>query len=170
MAENSGVQAHKQALVGVPGLLKIVLSDDLQSQHLMFQLAPSRSHIIWNVGHLAWSFDQVVSPALGLDSQLDETYVGMFGIGSQPVTDIATYPSLQELTGLVETIVGSAVTKLDSLSDTDLATLLPETSPVKDLFPTLGSLLGATVFHAGYHTGQIALLRRAQGLPSGMGM
>ena len=170
MAENSGVQAHKQSLAGIPGLLITVLSDDLEPQHLMFQLAPSRSHIIWNVGHLAYAFDQIVSPVLGLDSQLDEAYVGMFGIGSQPVTDIAAYPSLQELTDLVETIVGSVLTRLDSLSDTDLATVLPESSPVKALFPTLGALLGAAVFHAGYHTGQIALLRRAQGLPSGMGM
>ena len=119
MAENSGVQAHTPALAGIPGLLKIVLSDDLQSQHLMFQLAPSRSHIIWNVGHLGYAFDQIVSPVLGLDSQLDEAYVGMFGIGSQPVTDIAAYPSLQELTDLVETIVGSVLTRLDSLSDAD---------------------------------------------------
>ena len=170
MAENSGVQAHKQALSGIPGLLRVVLSDDLQSQHLMFQLAPSRSHIMWNVGHLACAFDQIVSPVVGLDSKFDEAYVGMFGIGSQPVTDIAAYPSLQELTDLVETIVGSVLTRLDSLSDTDLATVLPESSPVKALFPTLGALLGAAVFHAGYHTGQIALLRRAQGLPSGMGM
>ena len=170
MAENSGIQAHKQSLAGLPGLLKIVLSDDLQSQHLMFQLAPSRSHIIWNVGHLAYAFDQIVSPVLGLDSQLDEAYVGMFGIGSQPVTDIAAYPSLQELTGLFETVVGSVLARLDSLSDADLANVLPESSPVKELFPTLGALLGAAVFHAGYHTGQIALLRRAQGLPSGMGM
>jgi hypothetical protein len=56
------------------------------------------------------------------------------------------------------------------MSDSDLDTALPESPPVKELFSTLGALLGAAVFHAGYHTGQIALLRRAQGLPSGMGM
>jgi len=74
------------------------------------------------------------------------------------------------VTEKVANIVGAVVARLGSMSDGDLDTALPVSSPVKELFPTLGALLGAAVFHAGYHTGQIALLRRAQGLPSGMGM
>jgi len=66
-------------------LLKTVLSDDLEAHHLMFQLTPSRSHILWNVGHLAYAFDRVVVPAIGLESQLDDSDVEKFGIGSQPV-------------------------------------------------------------------------------------
>ena len=170
MAENSGLQAHSQSLAGVPVLLKLVLSDDLEGHHLMFQLAPSRSHILWNVGHLAYALDRVVVPAIGLESQLDDSYVEKFGIGSQPVADIAVYPVLEVLTEKVANRVGAVVARLGSMSDGDLDTALPDSSPVKDLFPTLGALLGAAVFHAGYHTGQIALLRRAQGLPSGMGM
>ena len=151
-------------------LLKTVLSDDLEVHHLMFQLAPSRSHILWNVGHLAYAFDRVVVPAIGLESQLDDSYVEKFGIGSQPVADVAAYPMLVELTEKIANIVGAVVARLGSMSDGDLETALSDSSPVKDLFPTLGALLGAAVFHAGYHTGQIALLRRAQGLPSGLGM
>ena len=170
MADNKGLQAHSQSLAGVPALLKTVLSDDLEAHHLMFQLAPSRSHILWNVGHLAWAFDRVVVPAVGLESQLDDSYVEKFGMGSQPVTEIAAYPAVEDLTETVANIVGAVIAKLGSLNDGDLDTALPDSSPVKELFPTLGALLGAAVFHAGYHTGQIALLRRAQGLPSGMGM
>lgn len=151
-------------------LLKSVLSDDLEVHHLMFQLAPSRSHILWNVGHLAYAFDRVVVPAIGLESQLDDSYVEKFGIGSQPVADVAAYPVLEELTEKIANIVGAVVARLGSMSDGDLDTALSDSSPVKDLFPTLGALLGAAVFHADYHTGQIALLRRAQGLPSGLGM
>ena len=75
MADNSGLQAHSQSLAGVPVLLKVVLSDDLEAHHMMFQLAPSRSHILWNVGHLAYALDRVVAPAIGLESQLDDSYV-----------------------------------------------------------------------------------------------
>ena len=170
MADNNGLQAHSQSLAGVPVLLKTVLSDDLEAHHLIFQLTPSRSHILWNVGHLAYAFDRVVVPAIGLESQLDDSYVEKFGIGSQPVADVAAYPVLEEVTEKVANIVGAVVARLGSMSDGDLDTALPDSSPVKELFPTLGALLGAAVFHAGYHTGQIALLRRAQGLPSGMGM
>ena len=170
MADNSGLQAHSQSLAGVPVLLKLVLSDDLEAHHMMFQLAPSRSHILWNVGHLAYALDRVVAPAIGLESQLDDSYVEKFGIGSQPVADVAAYPMLEELTEKIANIVGAVVARLGSMSDGDLETALSDSSPVKDLFPTLGALLGAAVFHAGYHTGQIALLRRAQGLPSDLGM
>ena len=49
MADDNGLQAHSQSLAAVPVLLKVVLSDDLDAEQLMFQLAPSRSHILWNV-------------------------------------------------------------------------------------------------------------------------
>ena len=170
MAENSGIEVHKQSLSGLSGLFNAVLSDDLQDQHLTHQVLPSRSHIIWNVGHIAWAFDRVVRPALGLDPVMPESYVEMFAMGSQPVADRAKYPALDELRQAVGTAVDSFLSRLDSLTDSDLAKPLPDSSPIRELFPTLGAFLGATVFHTGYHAGQIALLRRVQGLPSGLGM
>ena len=106
MADDNGLQAHRQSLAGGPVLLKVVLSDDLDAEQLMFQLAPSRSHILWNVGHLAWAFDRVLVPAVGLESQLDDSYVEKFGMGSQPVTEIAAYPAVEDLTETVANIVG----------------------------------------------------------------
>ena len=45
-------------------------------------------------------------PAVGLESQLDDSYVEKFGMGSQPVTEIAAYPAVEDLTETVANIVG----------------------------------------------------------------
>ena len=51
----------------------------------------------------------------------------------------------------------------------DFARPLPETHRFAKMIPTRGGVVSFTAMHTGYHLGQVSTLRRAQGLPSGMG-
>ena len=145
-----------------------VVSSDLTQDQVLFQAGESRSHILWNAGHLVWALDRLLAPHLHGTSFLPDSYDENFKIGSQPTTDTGYYPTFEEIRSNFVRAVESVIRQLSSMSDEDLDSPLSGDTPAKELFPTVGKMVAGAKGHVGYHLGQIALLRRIQGLPSGL--
>jgi len=84
-------------------------SRNARAAHLVFTLPPSRSHILWLVGHMAVSLDRISAMALGVPFVLPESYAPLFGMGSQPVADAAAYPPFGELSEALARALEAAV-------------------------------------------------------------
>lgn len=167
---------HEMIASGVAGMamsrqfVLAALREGLTAENLVFQLPPSRTHILWTIGHLAWSRDRFLNGTLGATPVLPDSYGELFTFQTEPVADASAYPPLDEVLAQYQAAHEAGVARLGDMKDSDLARELPEESPIREVFPTVGALLGGTPFHEGYHAGQITLLRRAQGLEAGFGM
>lgn len=164
------IQEKATAIQAAGRMARRALEGALQPEHLVFTLPPSRSHILWLTGHIALSLDRLSGLSIGAPLVLPEHYTPLFGLGSQPLPDAAAYPPLGELLEALNRAVEATVARVLTLAPADLARPLPDSLPVARIFPTLGELLTGAVIHTSYHSGQISLLRRVQGLPSGLGI
>lgn len=164
------LQAHIEAFTQLRQFFKVSLSGELNARARVFQAGKSFSHIHWLVGHMAWVMDGVAGSTFGRPVAMAVETGQQFGMGATPDPQAEGYPALEDLMREFDAAVVQTIDALETMTDEDLDRPLPEDSPAKDRFPTLGALLHGMVFHTAYHLGQIALLRRAQGLPSGFGV
>lgn len=167
--QNPTMQSHIQGIRFVAELLRRAVGTDLTDDQLVFTVGSSTSNIAWLVGHLAFSFDGLLGTALGLPPSMSPEQLEQFNEGDTPSTDPSDYPPVDELLAAAAAAVRKATDHLETLDDEVLAQPLPEGHPVAARFSSIGILLNALIFHTGYHTGQITLLRRAQGLAADIG-
>ena len=170
-ANNAGpiVRAKAEAIGAAQKMARVALIGRFEPEQLVFTIPPSRSHILWLTGHIATAADGLAALITGSARVLPESYGSLFGRGSQPVADPAAYPPLEELLKALDQVFESAVNRALTLADDEMDRRLPEDAPVARIFPTVGDALTGIVLHTCYHSGQIAILRRAQGMPSGIG-
>lgn len=164
------IQAHIEAFTLLRQYFKVSLSGELDAAARVFQAGESFSHIHWLVGHMAWVMDGVAGGVFGRKIAMAVETGEQFGMGARPDPEAEGYPPLEDLMREFDAALAQTVDVLETMNDEDLDRPLPEDSPAKDRFPTLGALLHGMFFHTAYHLGQVALLRRAQGLPSGFGV
>ncbi len=170
-ADNTLVQHHIQGLIFLKEkMMPTAFTGEITPEQSAHQSGQSTSHILWNAGHLVWAIDHELVPSLGGEPVLPGNYHELFNIGSKPTNDPSRYPSAEELLSNFSRVIDNAILLLNSMSDEDLSRPVWEHSMTRDIFPTVGALLNVEQVHAGYHIGQISLLRRTQGLPSGFGM
>lgn len=169
-AAQPGVQAKADGIRIAGGMALGALQGLPEPKHLIFSIAPSRSHILWLTGHIACAMDWMSAGAMGTPFEVPQRFAPLFSFGSQPIPDASAYPGLGELMGMLNRAIEATVARTMTLRDEDLTRELPEGFPVAKFFPTIGDLLAGAACHTTYHAGQIALLRRAQGLPSGLGI
>lgn len=158
----------RQALM-TKSILMRSLDGDLSEAHWSHQALPCRSNIYWLVGHIATSLDNNFMKPVGGQPQLPESYRTIFGQGTQPSGAIADYPPVAELTAAADGAFDRFIARVETLSDEDLAKPIPEKNPVMPN-ATIGDMIALACIHTGYHTGQISMLRRAQGLATGIGV
>lgn len=163
-------QGYIASVYLVKALFERILSGELSDSAVIFQPSGSRSHILWQVGHSIWAFDALINPSLGGSPVLPEKYSELFRSGTQPVADLATYPSLRQLHDDFRKTLEVTISLLASKPDTEFAEPLPEGSPLAEELPNKGGIIPFVVYHTGYHNGQISMLRRLQGLPTGLGI
>ena len=161
---------EKAAAIEIAGRMAMVsLQGRFSPEQLVFCVAPSRVHILWLTGHMALVLDRITGPVTGAGRELPDGYDARFGMGTIPVADAAAYPEFGQLTADLSRACDLAATRVLTLRDSDLARPVPAENPVSQFFPLIGDLLSGAVVHTAYHTGQVALLRRAQGLATGLG-
>lgn len=136
---------------------------------LTFHFAPSRTHILWSLGHLAWTYDVIYGLALGVTPQLPARHGELFAFATKPTDSVADYPSLDEVKAAAEASFDRIAAAVAALTEEQLAAPVPPSHPLAKFFPNLDVFLSMGSFHTGYHVGQIGLLRAAQGLSSLLG-
>lgn len=131
------------------------------------------NHVAWNLGHLALTmhriaehFDGAAPPerdfAPGPRGGADRFGLESIAFGSAPADDPGAYPVLERC---VE-IYNAACDRLARGIRASSASKLNESVKWGAGQLTLGLLAARMVFHNGFHTGQIADLRRALGMKS----
>ena len=123
------------------------------------------THIGWQVGHLAVAnYHLALVRIRGKQPQdnktIPENYFALFGKGSTPEPNAASYPTPDEIRKVYDRVHDTIVEELSSLADETLD------DSVETPHPMFDTKLGALVWcaqHEFLHAGQIGMLRRLFG-------
>jgi len=132
------------------------------------------NHVAWNLGHLALTMHRVAqmvdgSPIPASDISSSPTgqrptafHSESISFGSKPANDAAVYPSLPRCTEIYNAACDRLAAAIAKAPESKLA----ETVKWGNGESQIWTLALRMVFHNGFHTGQIADLRRALGFKS----
>lgn len=120
--------------------------------------------LLWTFGHLACTASWLASLVDGKPQSVPGEWDKLFGMGSKPSGDKSGYPALAEVRKAFEDTYTRLVNALSAKTDAELLTPVAgePSSFVKDKLDAAFKC----AWHEGWHTGQLADLRRACGLPS----
>ena len=140
-----------------------VLVKDLTPQQMVEQPHGVVNHPTWSLGHLTVSAD-ALGKLLGLQSVLPEGWDTVFATGGIPSSEMAVYPSKDELLAVLAT---QHEQNTEAVLQADPA-WFTEPHPNEDFrkhFPTVGDIVVFSMTsHEMDHLGQVAAWRRAMGL------
>ncbi len=122
------------------------------------------NHPAWTLGHLIFSA-QSIGGELEVAPWLDASWQARFGQGSVPIDDADAYPPLAFLVVDLRACAKQLQAHLAARGADFLAQPLPDVR-FRALLPTRGhAALQVLVGHTAFHAGQLAVGRRAAGLP-----
>ncbi len=145
-----------------------VLRGELTDDARFYQVAPETAHIHWLVGHMAFTIDRVAMSALAAKPALPDALQPIFGWSTKPTGDRTAYPGWSEVTEALTGAIARLREHVAAMPE-EFGQPLPEGHPFAAMIPARGGVISFTAMHTSYHLGQVSTLRRAQGLPSGMG-
>ncbi len=121
------------------------------------------NHAAWVVGHLASTDDYFLKALAGDAGGLPESWEGLFGMNSKPLTDAGAYPSRKELEAAMNERREKLEAWLGSMSDEEL--MRPIEGDLAQFASTYAQLGASLSFHDGFHAAQVSASRRVHGLP-----
>lgn len=128
------------------------------------------NHPAFILGHLSLYPFNVVR-LLGLDTtkvQPTDRFTTLFSKDAKCQDDAhgIIYPSMQEVSDVFFSSYEIALQAMRDAADSQLAVENPVDTPIKQICPTLGSMLGFYLTgHVATHLGQLSTWRRMEGLP-----
>ena len=137
---------------------------------LTFPTPNGGNHPTWIAGHLAYAEANLIQHMLeGNDNPLLD-WKPIFGAGTEPTDDAATYPPLSDLLAKWDEVREYTLNFIDSLTDADLDKPPLNAPPGREaFFGTFGKVLTMVALHPLMHRGQAADARRAAGRERLMG-
>jgi hypothetical protein len=134
-------------------------------EHLLSQAPGLPNHALWTLGHLVATNAWMVLLSTGSPSAVPPNYETMFGMGSTPHQDVTQYPSIDEVRAMY---VHSHEQMIEALADlTDDQLFGPCEKDSHNFVINKLDTLVKTMWHEGWHIGQLIDLRRALNLPRG---
>jgi len=120
------------------------------------------NHPLWVLGHIVRAESDLLDGfILGQPNRFPE--LEQFGMGNEPTTNAADYPSMDELFVKFEEIRAATHAHLATLTDDDLDKKSNAPEEFGNAFATIGACYGAMATHISFHAGQVADARRAAG-------
>jgi uncharacterized damage-inducible protein DinB len=138
-----------------------LLADFRTPQQWTFQVHPTCNHALWFVGHMATSDNFFLSLVAPEKARQLPDYQARFGMGSQPTSDPAAYPSPESVQDVMRERREVLLSVLDRMNEEDLARKTPDGAP--EFLPDVASVFELAVWHEGQHSGQLSIARRALG-------
>lgn len=129
------------------------------------------NHPAFNIGHLT-CYPVKIAELLGADpsaATAPANFVALFSKDNQCVDDPAgtIYPGKDEIITVFNRTYEAGFATLRSCDDALLLGANPVDSPLKNICPTLGSMLAFyAIGHVTSHLGQISTWRRMEGMPA----
>ncbi|MGA3067527.1 MAG: DinB family protein [Tepidisphaeraceae bacterium] len=144
-----------------------LLTEDIPEEKMAAQPSGVPNHPAWHLGHLACAMDRFVQ-ILGGASKIDPAWAQPYSRESTPSPNRQLYATKAELLALLDERRGEFARLFKNATPDDLAKPPPDPK-VAQRFPTIGMLVlfGATT-HEATHLGQLAVWRRAMGMPQAL--
>lgn len=136
------------------------LSDEL----LVSIPAGAKNHILWELGHILWTQNYMVTWGCAGGDRLPKEWEEKFGYGSKVVSNIDEYPPFDEIKNELERCREAVKNYIRSLSIDELES--PPKNFPKESAPNKFYIFNHFLTHEAYHVGKISLLRRLLGLCS----
>lgn len=141
----------------------MALINDLQDAPLVQPTTNGGNHPLWIVGHLACGESNLLDGfILGQPNRFPELEA-KFEMGSTPSADASEYPSMEELLAKFDEIRAASLAHLDTLNESDLEEKSHAPDEFGEFFGTVGACYAAMSNHMSFHTGQLAVVRLADG-------
>lgn len=138
---------------------------DVSPADMVAQPPGTANHPAWLVGHLTFSC-QELGGVVGLTPWLPKIWALQFGPGSTPVADVKVYEPKTLLLDRLRDAQTRIATAVAALDDEALDSIFPEVT-LRNVFPTVRHALTQVLLgHTSYHVGQLAVWRKAAGLPT----
>lgn len=137
---------------------------DFPADKALYQSAKTDNHLLWTLGHLAMTNEWFETQLTGAPGKLPESYGTLFGYQTKPNVDASGYPRLDEVRQNFDASHQRLLSTFKSLGEDGLKQSLKEKSggftsdPIDAMFKN--------AWHIGWHSGQIASLRKALSLKS----
>ncbi|MEQ8822718.1 MAG: DinB family protein [Sumerlaeia bacterium] len=147
-------------------MLRRLQTEPWQPGHLAFTPPHSTTSIHWSLGHIVGSTNRILIGLTG-HGKLSDGQLKLFGRGTGHDA-AAAYPAPDILMHQLEEIGEAAKAAIAAHSDEALIDE-PPAGPVPEFMKTKNDVVNFMILHNVYHVGQVALLRRMQGLPNLIG-
>lgn len=137
--------------------------NSLQGEHSCAQPFAGANHALWSLGHLTCTHDWLAGLLDGKPSQLPADYNALFNMGSQPQNDASKYPSWESVQRAYQAAFARLYAAVGAMNDAQLDQ--PCSGETYGFATDKLDALHKGAWHMGWHSGQVADVRRAMGMP-----
>ena len=138
-----------------------LLEDFTDSDSWVHQITPDANHALWFVGHMGVTDNFMISVLAPDFTCFPDGYAELFGIGSQPVDDITSYPDVQQVCEFMRSRREVLLGILNKLSDEELGAATPDGAP--KFMADFAAVFEMAIWHEGMHCGQLTTTRHSLG-------
>ena len=143
---------------------------NMQDAPLTYPTPNGGNHPTWIAGHLTYAEANLIQHILEGNENPLLDWKPLFGAGTEPQDDVATYPPLSDLLAKWDEVREYTLKFISSLSEPDLDRPSINPPPGREaFFGTYGKVLSMVALHPMMHRGQVADARRAAGRERLMG-
>lgn len=157
----SMIERMQHQLESARGFTNRILGDFKKPEDWVAQVCNQSNHALWFIGHMATTDNFFISLLAPEKSVNNDHYQELFGLGSTPSPDLATYPPIEEVRAYMDQRRATLLEILASLTDDDLAKKTPSGTP--DFLADYGQVFETAIWHEGLHSGQLTMVRRSLG-------
>lgn len=139
---------------------------DLSDADLLIRPVPGMNHIAWQLGHLAISEKSLLERVRpGAGAPIPEGFEVAHGRdeSATKLDDPSKFETKERYVALLKEQRAASLAALAAMTDADLDAPAPEA--MREMFPTVGSIMLLIGTHPLMHAGQWVAVRRKKGLP-----
>jgi len=137
--------------------------NSLQGDTCCSQPFAGANHALWSLGHLTCTHDWLAGLLDGKPSALPGDYNTLFNMGSQPQNDASKYPSWESVQRAYQGAFDRLYAAVGAMNDAQLDQ--PCAGETYGFATDKLDALHKGAWHMGWHSGQVADVRRAMGMP-----